>query len=246
MEKSISVIYEDENILVINKSAGMPVHPDATHKSGTLIQEILKTHPEIKNVGDEPEIRPGIVHRLDKDTSGVLIVAKNQPAFKFLKKQFQERKVKKTYLALVVGELKNKTGVINLPIGRSKTPLRRLASEKALGKLREALTEYKVLESFEKKYTLVEVYPKTGRTHQIRAHFKAIGHPLVCDKLYAKKPFCLFGLSRHFLHAFSLELTLPDESRSRFEADLPDDLKQVLKSLKEYGKKEKCNSHQLI
>ncbi|MDP3051927.1 MAG: RNA pseudouridine synthase [bacterium] len=195
-------------------------------------------------MGDD-KTRPGIVHRLDKDTSGVLIVAKNQPTFEFLKKQFAERKIKKTYIALVVGELKNKTGVINLPIGRSKTPLRRLASEKARGKLREAVTEYKMLEFFDigcqksptsdagnGKFTLIEVYPKTGRTHQIRAHFKAIGHPLACDKLYSKKPACPFGLSRQFLHAYSLELILPGGSRNRFEADLPDDLKHVLMELR--------------
>lgn len=249
MEKSVSVIYEDKNILVINKSAGMPVHPDATYKSGTLIQEILKTHPEIKNVGDEPELRPGIVHRLDKDTSGILLIAKNQPAFEYLKKQFaaakgfgepqQERKIKKTYIALVVGELKNKTGMIDLPIGRSKTPLRRLASKQARGTLREAITEYKILERFE-DYTLVEAYPKTGRTHQISAHFKAIGHPLACDRLYAKKPKCPFGLNRHFLHASSLELTLPDGARTRLEADLAPDLQKVLEELR---KAEKCGSN---
>ncbi len=127
-------------------------------------------------------------------------------------------------------------------MGRSrKSPLRRLASPKARGKLREALTEYKVLETFKipavknsvfDKFSLLEAYPETGRTHQIRAHFKAIGHPLVCDKVYAKKPICPFGLSRHFLHAFSLELTLLDGSRSAFEADLPPDLARVLEELR--------------
>jgi len=241
----------------VNKPAGMVVHPDSAHKSGTLIQEILKTHPEIKNVGDEPEVRPGIVHRLDKDTSGIIIIAKNQPTFEYLKNQFQNYKIKKTYLALVVGKLKDKEGVIDLPIGRSKTPLRRLASEKARGKLREAITEYKVLETFPETrfqnspkpgfgFTLIEAYPKTGRTHQIRAHFKAIGHPIACDKLYSKKPACPFGLSRQFLHAYAIELTMPDGpprldlasqrveagSRSRFEADLPDDLEHVLIELR--------------
>ncbi len=256
-------IYEDKNIIVVNKPAGIVVHTDQTHQSGTLIQEILKTHPEIKNVGDpstghstqrvsdsmssgQVNLRPGVVHRLDKDTSGILVIAKTQLAFEYLKKQFQERKVKKTYLALVVGTLKNKTGVINLPIGRSKkSPLRRLASLKARGTLREAVTEYKILESFDigcqksptsdignGKFTLVEAYPKTGRTHQIRVHFKAIGYPLACDKFYSKNPQCPFGLSRHFLHANAIELTLPDASRSRFEADLPDDLEKVLQELR--------------
>ncbi len=130
----INYIYEDKDLLVVNKPAGIAVHPDKTHKSGTLIQEILKTHLEIKDIGDEPEIRPGLVHRLDKDTSGVLIIAKNQPAFDYLKNQFQERKIKKTYIALVEGNLKEKKGVINLPIGRSKkSPTLRLASPKARG-----------------------------------------------------------------------------------------------------------------
>jgi len=247
----MNIIYEDKNIIVVNKSAGISVHPDKNHQSETLIQKILKTHPEIKNVGED-SLRPGIVHRLDKDTSGILIIAKTQPAFEYLKKQFQERRIKKTYLALVVGSLNppagGKTGTIDLPIGRSKnSPLRRLASLKARGKLRAATTKYKVIETFDisnvkhpvsnnnignEKYTLVEVYPQTGRTHQIRVHFKAIGHPLACDKLYTKNPQCPFGLSRQFLHANAIELTLPDGSRSRFEADLPDDLAKTLKGLR--------------
>ena len=246
------IIYEDENIIVVNKPAGISVHPDTKPTRSvlvggdeTLVDWLIKRYPEIKNVGEDP-LRPGIVHRLDKDTSGILIIAKTQPAFEYLKKQFQERKVKKIYLTLVVGELKDKTGVIDLPIGRSKkSPLIRLASLKARGMLREAITEYKVLESFDigcqksptsdvgnGKFTLVEVYPKTGRAHQIRVHFKAIGHPLACDKLYAKNPQCPFGLLRHFLHANAIELTLPDNSRSRFEADLPDDLEKVLEGLR--------------
>ncbi len=250
-----SIIFENEDVLVVNKPAGTSVHPapeqstvrDKSFKlqPQTLVDWLLQKYPEIKGIGEDP-LRPGIVHRLDKDTSGILIVAKTQSTYEYLKKQFQERKIKKTYLALVVGALKNKTGVINLPIGRSKnSPLQRLASPKARGTLREAITEYKVLESFDigcqksstsdvgdGKFTFLEVYPKTGRTHQIRVHFKAIGHPLACDKLYAKNPQCPFGLSRHFLHANAIELTLPDNSRSRFEADLPEDLEKVLQGLR--------------
>lgn len=245
----MNIIYENKDVLVVNKPAGILVHPTENSKEKTAVDWLLKHYPEIRNVGDPAvggasnQMRPGIVHRLDKDTSGVMIIAKNQPAFEFLKKQFQERKVKKTYIALVVGELKTKEGTINLPIGRSKkSPLKRLASLKARGKLREAITEYKVLENF-KDYTLVEAYPKTGRTHQIRVHFKAVSHPVVCDKLYGGKlarqlagPICPFGLSRQFLHAYSLELILPDGSRSRFEADLADDLKKVLEELRKISK----------
>jgi 23S rRNA pseudouridine1911/1915/1917 synthase len=236
------IIYEDKNVLAVNKPANLLVHSASARPvladartglaESTLVDWLIKNYPEIKNVGDDPRLRPGIVHRLDKDTSGIMVIAKNQAAFEFLKKQFAERLVKKTYLTLVVGKIKNKTGIVDLPIGRSKSPLRRLASEKARGKLREAITEYKILESFGGKFTLVKAYPKTGRAHQIRVHLKAIGHPVVCDKLYSKKPQCPFGLSRQFLHAYSLEMTLPDGSRSRFEADLPDDLKKILKALR--------------
>jgi 23S rRNA pseudouridine1911/1915/1917 synthase len=240
----MNIIYENKDVLVINKPAGLIVHSASSTRTDlkeiprsvlvekTLADWLIKNYPGLKNVGDEPELRPGIVHRLDKDTSGVLIIAKNQPTFEYLKNQFQNRKVKKTYIALVIGNLKDKKGTINLPIGRSKSsPTKRLASQKARGKLREAITEYKILEKFN-GFTLVEAYPKTGRTHQIRVHFKAIGHPVVCDKLYSKKPICPFGLNRQFLHAYSLELTLPDKSRSRFEADLPDDLEKVLRDLR--------------
>ena len=231
----MKIIYENKDVLVVNKPAGINVHPDKNHQTGTLIQEILKIHLEIKNVGEDL-LRPGIVHRLDKDTSGIMIIAKNQPTFEYLKNQFQSRKIKKTYIALITGELRQKNGVINLPIGRSKSsPVKRLASPKARGKLREAITEYKILENFN-NYTLVEVYPKTGRTHQIRVHFKAIGHPIVCDKLYSKSISCPFGLSRQFLHASSLELTLPDKSQNRFEAGLPDDLEKALGELREMKK----------
>ncbi len=225
----MNIIYEDKNVLVINKPAGLLVHSshllrtDLKKVSGsvlgesTLVDWLIKRYPEIKTVGDEPKLRPGIVHRLDKDTSGIMIVAKNQPSFEYLKNQFQERLVKKTYLALVEGNLKKENGKIETPIKR-------------FTKSREATTEYKVVEKFQ-DYSLLEVYPKTGRTHQIRLHLKSIGHPIVCEKLYARKPRCPFGLERHFLHALSLELTLPDGSQSRFETDLPDDLKGVLDNL---------------
>lgn len=204
-------------------------------EGNTLVDWLLERYPEIKNVGDEPELRPGIVHRLDKDTSGVMVIAKNQEAFEFLKEQFKKRKIKKTYIALVQGDVKQKTGVIDIPIGRSKkSPLARLASLKAKGKLREAVTEYKVIKKFsvaEANYTLLEAYPKTGRTHQIRAHLKAIGHPIVGDKLYSKNASCLPKLQRQFLHAASLELNLPSVSRIKLEADLPKDLQETLNSL---------------
>lgn len=232
---SVSIIYEDDDILAVNKPAGLLVHgPDS------LVDWLVKNYPEIKNVGDEPELRPGIVHRLDKDTSGILLVAKNQKAFEYLKSQFQNRKIKKRYIALVYGELKVESGIIDLAIGKSKKDFRKkIAGKKMIGKIREAITEYKVIKKFS-NYTLLEVFPKTGRTHQIRAHLKAIGHPIVCDKLYGtKKTICPFGLDRQFLHASSLELNLPagkadlpSGARIKLEADLPEDLDRVLKELR--------------
>lgn len=222
----MEIIYEDKNFLVLNKPAGVLVHgPDS------LIDWLLKKYPEIKNIGEDKS-RPGIVHRLDKDTSGVLLIAKNQEAFEYFKKLFQERKIKKKYIALVCGEIKNNRGVIDLPIGKSKTDFRKkITGGKMVGKIRDAVTEYKVIKRFQ-GYTLVEVYPKTGRTHQIRAHFKAINHPIVCDWLYGpKKSVCPFDLSRHFLHANSLEFTDIDGGKIKIEADLSEDLQDVLKEL---------------
>jgi len=241
--ENIKIIYEDENVLAINKPAGLLVHGQ-----NSLVDWLVKNYPEVKGVGEDPE-RPGIVHRLDKDTSGVLLVAKNQKSFEWLKEQFVNRKIKKKYLVLLCGKLKAESGIINLPIGRSKTPLKRLASEKARGKLREAITEYKVLKRFVVKhsvldktikhrvfdnYTLVEAFPKTGRTHQLRVHFKAIGHPVAGDKLYGKPE---EKLGRQFLHAQSLELSLRGGAVIKLEADLPEDLKNFLNMLNyEYDK----------
>lgn len=246
----MEIIYEDKNFLIVNKPADLLVHPVENSEENSIVDWLIKKYPMIKNVGDDKK-RPGIVHRLDKDTSGILLIAKNQEAFEYFKKLFsasslelkrngrdlafsgQERKIKKKYIALVFGEIKNNSGVIDLPIGKSKADFRKkIAGGKMAGKIREAVTEYKVIKRF-KGYTLVEVYPKTGRTHQIRVHFKAIGHSVVCDHLYSsKESVCPHGLSRHFLHALSLEFTDMDGARVKFEADLPEDLENVLKELR--------------
>ena len=237
---NLSIIYQDNDIVVVNKPAGMAVHKGVAEKGETLADWLAEKFPEMKMVGDEPELRPGIVHRLDKDTSGVLVAARNQKSFEFLKNQFQKREVVKKYLALVEGNFKNDlptgqagNGVIALPIGRSASDFRKkMASDSAKGELREAVTEYKVLEKFP-KHTLVEAYPKTGRTHQIRVHFKAICHPVVCDSLYGgKRMTCPFGLARHFLHANFLEFVSPSGVRLKLEADLPEDLAEVLAGLR--------------
>lgn len=219
--EDIKIIYEDDDVLAINKPAGLLVHGQ-----DSLVDWLLKNYPEVRGVGENPE-RSGIVHRLDKDTSGVLLVAKNQKAFEYFKKQFQERKIKKKYIVLVCGKLKAEKGVIDLSIGTSKSDFRKKkAGEGARGEIREAITEYKVLKRF-KNFALVEAFPKTGRTHQIRVHFKAIGHPVAGDKLYGRQN----NLNRHFLHANSLEFKLPGGSVIKLEADLPRDLKNFLNML---------------
>lgn len=258
----ITIIYEDENVVAINKPAGLLVHPTQSSSAKasedeqkTLTSFLLTKYPEIATVGDPPSlsatdgqvtrIRPGIVHRLDKDTSGVMIVAKNQPTFEFLKKQFQNREIKKTYIALVSGEVNPPAGgkgTINLPIGRSPAGGKKLASLKARGELREAQTDYEILKYFKDpknnktNFTLLQISPKTGRTHQIRVHMKAIGHPVVCDRLYTEKPDCPCGLARQFLHAKSLEIKIPNDTKMLFEAELPEDLVTVLNNLKECDK----------
>ena len=242
---NLSIIYQDDDVVAVNKPAGIAVHKGVAEKGETLADWLAEKFPEMKKVGDEPKLRPGIVHRLDKDTSGVLVAARNQKAFEFLKKQFQNRKVVKKYLALVEGNLKTDKGAIDLPIGRSQSDFRKkLAFSVAKGELREAVTEYKVLERFNvghsvfntnktDSYTLVEAYPKTGRTHQIRVHFKAIGHPIVCDSLYGgKRMTCPFGLKRHFLHSNFLEFDSPSGARLKLEAGLPEDLSEVLEGLR--------------
>lgn len=210
------VIYEDENLVAFNKPAGVN------------FDWALETNPSLISV-----------HRLDKDTSGIILFAKNQKTADYLKHLFQTHQIKKTYLTLVVGNIKNNTGVIDLPIGRSaKDPIKRVAKGKMRGAIREAKTEYKVIKRFKDPpagqagLTLVEVYPKTGRTHQIRSHFAAIGHPVVCDKLYGgRNSKCPAGLSRQFLHAAAIEFTLTGGSRLRLEADLLGDLKETLNLL---------------
>lgn len=242
----VKIIYEDENLIAVDKSAGINVHPDNTYKEGTLIQKILEKYPQIAEIGDS--IRPGVVHRLDRDTSGVLILAKNARSFEYLKNLFKNRLIKKTYIALLYGKLGEKIGeqgVIELPIARSaKNPILRIAKGKTRGELKSAITEYKILQYFKKvgdtisdfkQFTLIEVYPKTGRTHQIRSHFKALGAPVAHDKLYGNKKINeelrLLGLTRQFLHAASLEFTLQDGGRIKIEADLPEDLKSFLERL---------------
>ncbi len=240
--KEPTIIYEDNNILAINKPFGMSVHGDGRTNEATIADWILKKYPKLVNVGElfyksiisnQKSIiipRPGIVHRLDKDTSGVLLVAKNKDTYFFLKKQFKNRTIKKTYYAIVYGVFKVDEGVIDVPIGRSTTDFRRrtTVSHSMRGEVREAVTKYKVLARSE-QYSFLKITPKTGRTHQIRVHMKEDGHPVVCDTLYAPRRVCPVLLGRLALHAYAIECEVPQEGILRIEAPLPEDMQKFAK-----------------
>ena len=235
----IPIIYEDENMVAINKPAGLKVHGDQTTNEPTITDWILRRYEESSGVGEtlnlssgKTILRPGIVHRLDKDTSGVLVIAKNEKAFLWLKEQFYDRKVEKTYRVIVYGVTKNNFGIITAPIGRSTKDFRKRAVKKEMvGDAREAVTEYKILKKKD-KFSYIEAYPKTGRTHQIRVHLKSIGHPIVCDKLYASGRECPKVLGRQALHAFRLKIPLPKGGHLLLEAPEPDDFKALLAEAK--------------
>ena len=239
MFNKIKKLFENKEVLVIDKPAGLVVHADGKTKEKNLCDWVLKNYPETENVGeslflqDGTEIRkPGIVHRLDRETSGVLLIAKNQASFLNLKRQFQNKEIRKKYQAVVWGEVKEAEGIIDRPIGRSGKDFRQWSAQRgARGKLREALTEYKVLQKGG-GFSFLDINLKTGRTHQIRVHLKAINHPVVGDKLYAPKREFVLGFQRVALHACSLEFSLLNGDRVRVEALPPKDFEQALKLVK--------------
>ncbi len=255
-------MYEDEYILALDKPAGLLVHADGRSKERTLVDWINDNYERLNEVGEEQILqngekikRPGIVHRLDKDTSGIIIITKTKEAHAFLKEQFQDRRVQKVYHAVVWGNFSADSstllrtskmeGVINKPIGRSRSDFRKWSSEfGAKGELREAVTEYEVL-SQNGEFAYLEARPKTGRTHQIRVHLKSIGHPVVCDKLYASSKVCdgsgsCLGFFRLALHALSIKLELPpvrpdgggDGSFITIESPLPKEFEEARNLLK--------------
>ncbi|MFO7585898.1 MAG: RluA family pseudouridine synthase, partial [Anaerolineales bacterium] len=208
----------------INKPAGMVVHPAVGHERGTLVNAVLGHDPEIEGIGGEE--RPGIVHRLDKDTSGLIVVAKNDAAMRWLQEQFRQRTVRKTYLALVDGAPPTPTGRVEAPIGRDPRDRKKMAVTTP-AKGREAVSEYRTLETF-RAHALLEFHPLTGRTHQIRLHCAFLGCPIVGDTQYGHRKLSV-QIKRHFLHAFQLEITLPGEDEPRvFEAALPVELEMML------------------
>jgi len=229
-----NIIYEDENILVIDKPAGITVFPEEPTDEKTLIDYLLEKFPYTKDAGQAP--RHGIAHRLDKDTSGIILVAKNNKTLDFLQAQFQEGKIVKKYIALIAGHLKTDKGKIETLIGRSPKDRRKqktyLSNDPNIAGKRKALSEYRLLQRFE-NYDLIEVEPKSGRKHQIRAHLTHLNHPIAGDKLYGfKNQPCPDGLKRQFLHASYIKITLPNGEKKEFESDLSKDLKEILKELK--------------
>lgn len=227
----MNIIYEDQNLIVINKPSGLIVHPaNQNDKSESVVSWLIEKYPDIHNVGEDLS-RPGIVHRLDKETSGLMLIAKNNDTFFYLKNLFQEHKIKKHYLALVYGKPKEPKGIIDAPLGKiGAKQTTQIIGTRTL-KERNAITEYKTLQNF-KDFTLLEVMPKTGRTHQIRVHLKSIGIPIAGDKLYSpKKKITHSEPPRLFLHAFKLEFLTPDQKSLVLEADLPEDLQKFVSEL---------------
>jgi len=224
----LDIVFENADLMVVNKPAGMVVHPAAGHSSGTLVHAALAHAPEIEGIGGEQ--RPGVVHRLDKDTSGLIMLAKNDRLHRWLQNQFRQQKVQKVYLALVDGHPPTPSGRIEAAIGRDLKARKKMtvvADEKG----RRAISEYRVLETFP-EHCFLEVRPTTGRTHQIRLHLAFIGCPVVGDKVYGKKRPTL-PTDRHFLHAAGLKFRLPDEAEERvFKAPLPLELEEILTGLR--------------
>lgn len=241
----IKILFEDKNYIIVNKPAGLVVHPDGKTKEPALTDWILKKFPKTAGVGEPLKLsggeiieRPGIVHRLDRETSGALVMAKNQAAFADLKGKFQAREVEKKYHAFVYGKMKEGEGEINRPIGRSNKNFKMWSAQRgARGELREAVTYFKVL-ARSPDATLIEVSPKTGRTHQIRVHFKAINHPIVADKLYAPKREPLFGFTRPALHSRSISFTDSGGKKISAEAPYPEDFARAAAEIGKFAKEE--------
>jgi len=225
----IEIIYQDADLAVINKPAGLVVHPGAGNWQHTLVNALLYHCPDLSGIGGK--LRPGIVHRLDKDTSGVMVIAKNDAAHQYLAQQIKARKVKRHYLALVHGTITAEQGRIEASIGRHPVERKKMAIREDG---REAITQFFVRERIGKAYSLVECHLLTGRTHQIRVHMAGINHPIVGDPVYGRKHGNL-GAARQMLHAFYLGFVHPSQQWMEFQVDLPADFQETLMLARQYG-----------
>jgi 23S rRNA pseudouridine1911/1915/1917 synthase len=244
---TLTRIFENEHMLILDKPAGIAMHPASTKDTGTVVNWLLAHYPAIAHIGEDP-LRPGIVHRLDKDTTGICVIAKTQDAFTALKLLFKNREIHKTYIGLAHGVILPPEGKIDGSIGRSLRLHKQVVVDKKLivkGKIRNALTIYTVTENIQ-SYSLVELRPQTGRMHQIRVHLSSIGHPLVGDMLYGNKiskkvdQELSLTAERHLLHAHKLEFNLFDKEYS-FTSPLPDDFQRYIDFLKSHGAQEKAS-----
>jgi 23S rRNA pseudouridine1911/1915/1917 synthase len=228
----LDIRYEDQEIVVVNKPAGLVVHPSPGHPSGTLVNGILAHCPELEGVGGKQ--RPGIVHRLDKDTSGLIVIAKTDLALRHLQEQFKKRRVKKRYLALVHGRFMRSEALIDAAIGRDPRQRKKMAviAPGSSARSRVAQTVVRTVQLYQEA-TLLECWPKTGRTHQIRVHLAFAGHPIVGDQVYGRRRGA-FALARHFLHAAGLQFNRPsDNAELNLEAELPAELAALLNRLEQ-------------
>lgn len=233
-EIPLEIVYEDRDVLVVNKPRGLVVHPAAGHANGTLVNAVLAICPDLPGIGSE--LRPGIVHRLDKDTTGLLVVAKNDQAMRHLQEQIKCRRAKRQYIALVKGFMPKLEGQINAPIGRHPVDRKKMAVV-APGEGREAVTEYTVVERFGQEYTLLVAKLLTGRTHQIRVHMAHTGHPVVGDPVYSRTANEL-GLEGQALHAFKLGFYKLDGTWLEFTVHIPTDFAAALEKLERQYRKE--------
>jgi len=248
MDLTPFIIYEDEDTLAINKPAGLVVHGDGRTKEPSVSEWLVSKYPEAKGVGEMIRLeggdiidRSGVVHRLDRDTSGVLLLAKTQAGFEHLKNQFLERTISKTYLAFVYGSVKEDHGTLSMPIGKSPSDFRKYSAGRgAMGDMRDAVTYFQVLKRFDASPaepgqsgggTLVEAKPKTGRTHQIRVHFQSLQRPVVCDKLYAASKPSILGFQRLALHARKVDFKNMKDEAISLKAEYPEDFLEAFEQI---------------
>jgi len=242
---NISILYEDKNLLAVNKPSGLVVHADGRTKEETLTDWVKEKYPKIEKVGEALKIgtgetinRWGIIHRIDRETSGVVLIAKNQETYDFLKKQFLKREIEKFYHAIVYGDVRYDEGIINLPIGRHKSDFRKRATGKDVrGETREAITHYKTLARKE-KISLIEANPQTGRTHQLRVHFADMGHGIIGDKMYGVVKKTPLEIKRLALHAYGIEFELPEGKLIKVVAPYPADFQKAVDFFGEFAKKD--------